>query len=303
MGIYAREAQLVEVEDGRVLEVQLVGPADGVPVFLHHGTPGACGLFETLVEAGTERNVRHISYSRPGYGASGRLEGRTVASCVRDVASIADALGYDRFHSYGGSGGGPHSIACAALLPDRVISAAVIACPAPFDAVGLDWTAGMGSENLEEVAAVCAGADELEVYLDRVAPEMANADGAEIVAVLGDLVCEADRRALSTLYGEYLAGQYARSLSAGVFGWLDDDTALFSPWGFDLETIKVPVTLWHGEEDRFIPLSHGEWLATHLPNVKARIRPRDGHLSLLISSYGDVLDDLLGADGHGSTGG
>ena len=74
-----------------------------------------------------------------------------------------------------------------------------------------------------------------------------------------------------------------------MFGRLDDDTALFSPWGFDLETIKVPVTLWHGEEDRFIPLSHGEWLATHLPNVKARIRPRDGHLSLLMTLDGDVL--------------
>lgn len=302
MGIYAREAQLVEVEDGRVLEVELVGPPDGVPVFLHHGTPGACGLFKTLVEAGAERNVRHISYSRPGYSGSGRLEGRTVASCVQDVAAIADSLGYDRFHSYGGSGGGPHSIACAALLPARVISAAVIACPAPFEAVGLDWLAGMGNENVEEIAAARASADELEAYLDRVAPAMANSDGGEIVAVLGDLVCEADRSALSGPYGEHLARQYARSLSAGVSGWLDDDIALVSPWGFDLAKINVPVTLWHGAEDRFIPVSHGEWMATHV-NVKARIRPRDGHLSLLISSYGDVLDDLLDADGHGPAGG
>jgi hypothetical protein len=80
VGIYAREAQLVEVEDGRVLEVQLVGPPDGVPIFLHRGTRGASGLFETLVEAGAQRNVRHISHSRPGYSASGRLEGTTVAS-------------------------------------------------------------------------------------------------------------------------------------------------------------------------------------------------------------------------------
>jgi pimeloyl-ACP methyl ester carboxylesterase len=302
VGIYARDAQLVEVEGGRVLEVELIGPPDGAPVFLHHGTPGASGLFQTLAEAGAERNVRHISYSRPGYSGSGRLAGRTVASCVEDVAAIADWLGYERFHSYGGSGGAPHAIACAALLPSRVISAAVIACPAPFDAVGLDWAAGMGSENLEEIAAARGGADELEAYLEGVAPAMANADGDEIVAVLGDLVCEADRRALTTSYGAYLAAQYARSLSAGVGGWMDDDIALFSPWGFDLEKISVPVTIWHGVEDRFVPVAHGEWLAAHL-DAKARIAPGDGHLSLLITAYGDVLDDLLNANGHGSAGG
>ena len=212
MGTYAREAQLVEVEDGRVLEVQLVGPPDGVPLFLHHGTPGACGLFETLVEAGTERNVRHISYSRPGYSGSGRLEGRTVASCVRDVAAIADALGYDRFHSYEGRGGGPHSIACAALLPDRVISAAVIACSAPFDAIGLDWTAGMGSENLEEVAAVSAGANELELIWTAWPRRWPTPTALRSWPCWGDLVCEGRPSRAQPPHGDgYLAGAVLRA--------------------------------------------------------------------------------------------
>ncbi len=295
MGTYARDALLVEVEDGRVLEVELAGPLDGVPLVWHHGTPGAAGIFEALVDVGAERNVRHITYSRPGYGHSMRDEGRSVASCAADVVAIADTLGYERFHSVGGSGGGPHSIACAALLPERVISAAATASLAPADAEGLDWTAGMGSENLEEVAAARAGDREFEEYLHRVTPEMSNVDGDQLVAALGDLVCEADRQALSGEVGEFIAGQYTRSLSSGVWGWFDDEMALLAPWGFDPREIRVPLTIWHGMEDRFVPVSHGRWLADHLPST-AHLRSRHGHLSITISSYGEILDALLEAD-------
>jgi pimeloyl-ACP methyl ester carboxylesterase len=143
------DALSVSVGDGRVLEVVLAGPPDGLPLFSHHGTPGVAEMFDPLVEIGAERCLRHITYSRPGYGGSGRLPGHTVVDCIPDVVAVADALGYEHFYSVGGSGGGPHSIACAALLPERVIAAASIASPAPVGAEGLDWTANMGEEKWE----------------------------------------------------------------------------------------------------------------------------------------------------------
>src|SRR5438270_1187283 len=154
----------VRTPDGRELEVLLLGPEDGIPLFFHHGTPGAAGVFQSLVDAGAERGVRHVTYSRPGYGSSTRHPGRTLASCVEDVTAVADTLGYDRFHTIGTSGGAPHSIACAALLPERVISAAAIASPAPLGAPGLDWTAGMGPENVAEIAAVQGSDEELRSF-------------------------------------------------------------------------------------------------------------------------------------------
>lgn len=284
----------IAAADGRELEVLLVGPEDGVPIFFHHGTPGAAGAFDALVEVGAERNMRHISYSRPGYGGSTRLPGRSVASCVNDVVAVADALGYERFHSTGTSGGAPHSIACAALLPDRVISAAAIAAPAPLGANGLDWTAGMGDENLAEIAAVQASDEELRAYLEREAAKMRAASPETIGAVLGDIVSEVDQRAVTGAYADYVAAQFAKGLANGVWGWFDDDCALFRrDWGFDLHEISAPLTIWHGAEDRFVPVAHGEWLAEHT-GAKAELRPGDGHLSLAISSYGQVLDGLLG---------
>jgi pimeloyl-ACP methyl ester carboxylesterase len=292
MTVWQVEAESVPVADGRVLEVVTAGPPDGLALFCHHGTPGAAEMFDPHVAVGAERGLRHITYSRPGYGRSSRLPGRTVASCADDVAAVADALGYERFYSVGGSGGAPHSIACAALLPDRVIAAAATASPAPLDAEGLDWTAGMGEDNVEEVAAAHAGDREFEEYLAREAQTMLGASAEEIAGQFGDLMSEADRRAVRGALGEFIVRELAHSLSTGIWGWFDDDRALFANWGFDLTAIRTPLCLWHGGQDRFVPSAHGEWLASQL-GVEAHILPDRGHLSVSDKAYGEVIDALL----------
>ena len=270
----------------------MAGPQDGTPLFSHHGTPGAAEMLDPLVAVGAERGLRHITYSRPGYGGSARLPGRLVASCAADVAAVADALGYERFYSVGSSGGAPHSIACAVLLPDRVIAAAAIASPAPVDAEGLDWTAGMGHENIAELAAAQASDGEFEQYLEREAKSMLGASAEELLTDLGDLVSDVDRRAVRGVLGEFIVRELAHSLSAGIWGWFDDDRALFADWGFDLETIRAPLCLWHGGEDRFVPSAHCRWLAARL-GVEPRVLQNRGHLSVSDDSYGEILDALL----------
>jgi pimeloyl-ACP methyl ester carboxylesterase len=293
VGVVERKVVSIAAADGRALEVVLAGPPDGIPLIFHHGTPGAAGPFATLVATGAERKVRHIAYSRPGYAGSGRDRGRSVASCVADVVAIADALGYDRFYSSGGSGGGPHSIACAALIPDRVIAAAAISTPAPVDAEGLDWTAGMGAENVEEQSAARAGGRKLEEYLEREARAVNGASADELLLVWRELFGPADRRAVTGAYAEHTIRQLERSLAAGIWGWFDDDVALVADWGFQLESVTVPLYIWHGADDHFIPLSHAEWLAGHVPGATPRLRAGEGHLSLTLSSYGEILDALL----------
>lgn len=249
MGACDPTALTVEAADGRELEVLLFGPEDGTPLFSHHGTPGAAGMFEPMVTAGAARGVRHITYSRPGYGGSTRHPGRAVRSCVADVAAVADALAYERFHSIGASGGGHHSIACAALLPERVISAVAIAAPAPLHAEGLDWTAGMGTENIAELDAARSGDGEFRAYLEDEVAQLRRASPSDIAAMLGDIVSEVDRRAISGAFAEHLVAEFRSAVAPGVWGWFDDDRALFGDWGFPLDDIEAPLTLWHGAQD------------------------------------------------------
>jgi pimeloyl-ACP methyl ester carboxylesterase len=288
-----RTALDVETPDGRRLDVELAGPEDGDAVVFHTGTPGAGSLFEPLLEAGAERELRHVSYSRPGYGDSDRDSGRTVADCVHDVVAIADHLGIDRFYATGQSGGGPHALACAALLPDRVYSAATTACVAPFDAEGLDWLAGMGQENLDEFAAQQAGDAELQAFLEKSAKEFGALTGDQVLAALGDLISDADAAVLSDEYAEHVAASLREALRSGIWGWFDDDQAAVADWGFDLGQIEVPVTIWQGDEDRMVPFAHGKWLAEHVSGAKARLLAGEGHLSLALGNYGDVLDGLI----------
>lgn len=191
-----------------------------------------------------------------------------------------------------GSGGGPHSIACAALLPRRVIAAASIASPAPVDAEGLEWTAGMGHENVDELAAFRAGESELEAFLEQKVEQMVGTTAEQVVAALGDLVSDVDRRALSGEFADFIVRQTNHALASGVWGWFDDDGAFLRDWGFDLDGICVPLSVWHGGQDTFVPVAHGEWLAARL-GADPHIRAGDGHLSLSLSSYGEILDTLL----------
>jgi pimeloyl-ACP methyl ester carboxylesterase len=133
--------------DGRALEAVDEGDPDGTLVVFHHGSPGAAVPFEPFDRAAAALGIRLVTISRAGFGASTRHHGRTVADAAADAAALADHLGAERFLTMGWSGGGPHALACAALLPDRVRAVATIAGVAPYDARGLDWTAGMGESN------------------------------------------------------------------------------------------------------------------------------------------------------------
>jgi pimeloyl-ACP methyl ester carboxylesterase len=288
------ESLRVTAADGRRLDAVVGGPQDGVPIVLHHGTPDAnADIWPPHVEAAASRGLRLVGYSRPGLRESDRVPGRTVADCAADTSAVVDALGAERFYTIGGSGGGPHALACAALLPERVIGATTIAGVAPVDAEGLDWLDGMGEENLEEFAALRAGPQALEEFMNRWAPALRAATGDQVLAELGDLVSPPDAQVLSGEYAEFVAGELREALRHGIWGWFDDDVAILGDWGFDIGRIEVPMRIWHGRDDRFVPVAHGEWLAAHVSGATAHILDGHGHISLALEHFGAILDDLV----------
>ena len=153
----------VETSDGRVLHTYDTGGGD-VTVVWHHGTPNIGLPPEPLFDDSARLGIRWVSYDRPGYGGSTPNPGRDVASAASDTAAVADALGVERFAVMGHSGGGPHALACAALLGDRVLRMVSGAGLAPFDAEGLDWFAGMGESSAASLRAAAAGREAKERF-------------------------------------------------------------------------------------------------------------------------------------------
>jgi pimeloyl-ACP methyl ester carboxylesterase len=278
--------------DGRILEYAVGGPADGFPLVAHHGTPSGAVLDPALVEAAGRRGLRTILPARAGYDGSTARPGRTVAGVAADVAALLDGLGLDRFVTVGWSGGGPHALACAALLPERCLAAASIAGVAPRAGEGLDWLAGMGAENIEEFGAAAAGEPQLTAYLEAAAPGLAGVQPAEIVAELGDLVSEVDRKALTGAFAENVAESFRASVATGIAGWRDDDLAIVGDWGYRPADIRIPVSIWQGGEDRMVPFDHGRWLAAQLPAATVHLDPAEGHISLVVNKFDAVVAEL-----------
>jgi pimeloyl-ACP methyl ester carboxylesterase len=283
----------VETADGRILQALERGTPDGHPVLVHNGTPNSRLLFDSTVEAAMRHGIRLISYDRPGYGGSSRHAGRTVADCAPDVRAIADALGLDRLAVWGISGGGPHALACAALLPDLVPAVAVLASIAPWGAEGLDYFAGMGDLNVEDM--------KLQLEDPAAARAKAEQDRLQMLAMGADELHEFMKTLLSPLDAAVLTGAFAQwlvdstrsGMASSSDGWWDDDMAFFAPWGFELGAIETPVLLRHGRQDRFVPYGHGEWLARHIPGVQAELTEDDGHLTQLVRHIDQVHEWLL----------
>jgi pimeloyl-ACP methyl ester carboxylesterase len=271
----------VQTPDGRTLSVHDDGDADGMPVVLHHGTPSSGVLYDHWQEDAYAHGVRLIGFDRAGYGGSSRQRGRDVAAAARDVETIADALGLERFATWGISGGGPHALACAALCGDRLVAAASLAGVAPWGAEGLDWFEGMGAENHEEFGLVLQGEAAVEPYLERVREHLLETTPAQVMEVFGDLLGAADTSVLSGAFAGWMVEASNHGLRESADGWLDDDLAFVRPWGFELASIDRPVLVVQGGDDRFVPVSHGRWLAEHVPGAEARIEDADGHLTLI----------------------
>jgi len=279
----------VPTPDGRLLTAAVFGPHDGHPVLWLHGTPGSRLLSVPDLGLLSRAGVRLVTYDRPGYGASTRRPGRSVGDVVGDVRTLADALALQRFAVAGWSGGGPHALAVAALMGDRVTRCAALSSVAPLDAPGLDWFAGMSPGNVEEFDAALSGEATLEPMLAPVATAVADDVYAFIAALRADLP-DVDRAALDEpAIDTLLATALAEALRPGAAGWVDDDLAFCRAWGFDVATTRVPVGIWHGTEDTLVPVAHAGWLTQAIPGSQGHLAMGTGHIGVL-----DELPDVLG---------
>ncbi|MEV6108208.1 alpha/beta hydrolase [Streptomyces sp. NPDC051940] len=252
----------LRLDDGRRLRVYDTGGGP-LTVFWHHGTPNTGLPPEPLFREG----VRWVSYDRPGYGGSTPRPGRDIASAAADTAAVAEALGLERFAVMGHSGGGPHALACAALLPELVAAAVSVSGGAPYGARGLDWFGGMAPSIEGSLRAAVAG---------RAAKEAHEATAAYEPGMF----TPEDHAALAGTWS-WFEKVVRPAVESGPGPVVDDDLAFVSPWGFDPAGVKAPVLLVHGDADCVIPSAHAEWLAARVPGAELRLHPGEGHISVL----------------------
>jgi pimeloyl-ACP methyl ester carboxylesterase len=249
---------------------------------LLHGSPGSRLLRPPDEEAVRRIGVRLITYDRPGYGVSDRAPGRAMVDCTADVASIADELGVGLFRVQGRSFGGPHALAVAARLGERVVRASCVVSPAPADAPGLDLLVGMDPVNVRLFHIAQQGEEVLHPEMEHQASELLQRIAVHPGQFLSKdwQLDEADRSVLGDTAMQQMINENMReAFRSGVWGWVDDGLAAVKPWGFELSEIKVPVEIRYGAKDVLVPSAHGTWLAANVPGARAVVTQDAGHFS------------------------
>ena len=273
----------VRTADGRTLAVEDAGDRAGRPVLVHVGTPNSRHLYGRTVATAAAHGLRLISYDRPGYGESTPRPGRTMADTASDARAICAALGIGKLGMWGFSGGGPHVLACAALLPDLVTAAACLSSSAPYDAEGLDWFAGFSPAAIDDVRLMFGDRATARAAFEEERAQLLAASPAELARNWQTDSPDADPAFLTDE-----AACMQEALAAGIEGSYDDCLAQLTPWGFDLAQISVPVLVLHGRRDESVPFGHGQWLAAHIPGVEAWLLDDEGHGTLRENHIGDV---------------
>jgi pimeloyl-ACP methyl ester carboxylesterase len=247
---------------------------DALAVIWHHGTPNIGAPPVPLFDAAQRLGLRWVSYDRPGYGGSSPAPGRDIASAAELSARVADALGIQRFAVMGHSGGTPHALACAALLPERVVAVVGVAGLAPFAAPDLDWFAGMSAGGRAALQAAATG------RAAKIAYEIAPHDDDPGFTPADESALAGEWSWFLTVVGPAIAG--------GPDGHVDDDLAYVAPWGCDPAAVAAPTLLLHGARDRIAPSAHSAWLRAQIPTAELRVVPDAGHISVLAGA-----DDAL----------
>tara|TARA_B100000929_G_scaffold182818_1_gene144737 strand:+ start:109 stop:987 length:879 start_codon:yes stop_codon:yes gene_type:complete len=287
--------QIFKARDGRDLDVLVAGDTSSqIALVCHHGTPSDATIWSDWHQDALENKLLLIAISRPGYGLSDRKTGRTASSVTEDVEDVLDTLNITEFVSVGWSGGGPHTLACGALLSHRCKAVSSLAGVGPFGEPDLDFLEGMGPENVEEFGIALQGEAPLRKWMEANAEPYRTIQDDELAAALGGLVPEVDVIALKEQgLASIWASSMRRCFTNGWDGWIDDNMAFCNHWGFDPSEIVVPVTVWQGDLDLMVPFAHGEWLLKHIPSSKPRLEKGHGHLSLVADCRKAIIDDLI----------
>jgi len=283
------ETRMITLADGRDLAWLEMGDPHGKPVFAFHGTPGSRLSFVTDDSTIDDSGVRLICPDRPGYGHSSFHRGRRLPDWPGDVAQLADHLGTSRFGVIGVSGGGPHALACAALLPQQVTAAAIVSGVGPLHLA--EATDGMLALNRFNTA-LSRRAPVLTRPLSRLMADFARRSPDRAIDEFIKRMPPADRAVLARpeVRAAFTADMRQSSRTSGRAA--SQDFALFAhDWGFALGDITVPVHFWQGDADINVPPHHARLQHEAIPGSVLIECPAEGHL-LVFAHVTEILDFL-----------
>ena len=285
----------LKLRDGRSIGYAEYGYPQGKPILHFHGSPSSRleGNLSQANEIAVELGIRLIFPDRPGIGLSDFKPHRTLLDWADDVAELADRLNLDQFAVLGLSGGVPHAAACAYKIPHRLTTVGLMAGISPLNTPRVFQ--GMSRSNRLQITIARKAPWLLRVLFWQVSREL-HGNPERVVAQFADELSEPDKAVVAHgNFSKFLIQMLREAFRSGSRGLSWDQTIITRPWGFRLDEIAIKTHLWHGEMDTLCPINMGHYLAEAIPNCSAQFLPKQGHLSLYVNHYKEILITLSSA--------
>lgn len=284
---------ILRLPDGRQLGYGVYGNPRGIPVFDFHGIPGSRREAALIAEFLAREEVCFVGFDRPGYGRSTPRRSFQVIDLPADVVALADHLGIARFAALGYSGGGPFALASAWKYPERVAALVIVSGVGPRE---------IGSQGMHESNRKKFDLAQKYPWLARLLLRAAFANlrrkPTQLAAQLERIwqqMPEPDRAVLQDArFADGILAVTRDAIQQTVAGWAGEEILMAQPWHFRLEEVRcASISLWHGEQDRNVPVAMGMAVAARLPGCRAAFLPGEGHLSLLYHHGREIVEDLI----------
>lgn len=284
---HERQDHTMTLPDGRTLGWAQYGAIDGKPLLYFHGGVSSRLDIEFANSHCQENNIRLIAPDRPGIGISSPQPKRSLLDWTSDVEHLLNHLNIESLPLLGWSLAGPYVWACAYKLPQRftkistVGGASPILPPVKVEQLGL---------LADRMLLSCPPA--LESVLAASLDASGKLPAPTMKWILENELSDNDKAIVQELTLAEATDFIFESTRQGGMGVVDDYRAVAQDWGFDLSDIKGHVTLWHGDEDRLLPILMTQYLKDHIPHVTVNIVPKRGHF-LLHRMLDEVLSPLF----------
>jgi pimeloyl-ACP methyl ester carboxylesterase len=283
----------VALDKGRLLEYAEYGDPEGAPLVYCHGFPSSGREAMMVHPVAMAEGARIIAPNRPGFGRSDHQPDRTILDWAADVASLADLLGLDRIGLIGLSGGAPYALACVQQIPER-INACALVCPlGPIYReevlAEMDWTARVNFSIGHRVPLIS------ELMFGPLTAGLLSWWPGLMDHYLAASAPIADRTEMDDTRIRHIVEQCIQdAMENGARGPRQDVVLYTNDWEISMESIAMPIDLWHGEADGTVPVAHSRWYAANLPNTREIYLPDEGHYSLPLRHSSEIIRNLLG---------
>lgn len=279
----------MQLKNGRRLGYAEYGVMHGTPMLYCHGFPSShleASQFHTIAAT---REFRLIAIDRPGMGLSCFNKEGSLSSWVEDVRELLDTLSIDKTHIISYSGGAPFLIACAASIPERILSCAIVSGLAPLDILKRE---GNISKQEKIIGRLLGLFPFLSKFMMKATFKLLN-DPKKMLAQIEKKLPEVDKKVLrEDSKRKHIIANTLKAFQSGIEGPAHEMLLLFKSWNIDFARIQCPVRIWHGLLDVQAEPVHAETYKKLLPNSQLNLLDNEGHHSLISHHFYKILDDL-----------